>query len=91
MHVVLPVHGRALSDYDRLCSEELSRIYVCASPALVPGEGGIGRRRRPSRSTQARLPVGVGVGVGGTLSCAARAGALGLPRALAVLGEPRDH
>lgn len=83
-----PLHGRDLADYDALFTENLDLLLRLRSPTPVTWQGAfrpaLVRRLVQPRPVQDRLPVWIGVG--GTLGSAARAGTLGLPMALAVLG-----
>jgi probable LLM family oxidoreductase len=71
-----PLFGYDLADYDRLFAEKLVELL-----AIRDGADDRGIYPRP---LQERLPIWVAVG--GTPESAARAGALGLPMALAIIG-----
>ncbi|MHB8468324.1 MAG: LLM class flavin-dependent oxidoreductase [Gaiellaceae bacterium] len=74
-----PLFGYDLADYDRLFAKKLERLLAIRER---PAEHGV-----YPVPTQEPLPVWVAVG--GTPASAARAGALGLPMALAIIGgEP---
>jgi probable LLM family oxidoreductase len=76
-----PLFGYDLADYDRLFTEKLDRLLEIRATGMS-GEHGV-----YPRPVQDPLPVWVAVG--GTPASAARAGALGLPMALAIIGgEP---
>ncbi len=83
-----PLFGYDLADYDELFTEKLDLLlrlreseYVTWSGRLRPPLEGVGVYPRP---IQDRLPVWIAVG--GNPASAARAGALGLPMALAIIG-----
>ncbi len=87
-----PLFGLDLADYDELFAEKLELLLrIREAPEVVWS----GRHRPPltgqavhPRPAQERLPVWVGVG--GTPQSFARAGALGLPLMVAIIGgEPR--
>jgi probable LLM family oxidoreductase len=71
-----PLFGYDLADYDRLFAEKLQE--------LLDLRDGTNERGVYPRPLQARIPIWVAVG--GTPESAARAGALGLPMALAIIG-----
>jgi probable LLM family oxidoreductase len=86
-----PLFGYALDDYDELFAEKLDLLLKLRAAERVTWRG----RLRPSidnlgvypRALQDPLPVWIAVG--GTPQSVARAGALGLPLALAIIGgEP---
>ena len=73
-----PLFGYDLEDYDRLFSEKLERLLAVRSGAVA------GVHPRP---VQDEIPIWVAVG--GTPQSVVRAGVLGLPMALAIIGgEP---
>jgi probable LLM family oxidoreductase len=83
-----PLFGFELPDYDELFAEKLDLLLALRRDETVTWAG---RHRPPLRAqgvyprpVQAELPVWVGVG--GTPASAARAGALGLPMALGIIG-----
>jgi probable LLM family oxidoreductase len=83
-----PLFGYDLADYDELFAEKLDLLLRLREDEHV---NWVGRLRAPlagagiyPRPTQAPLPVWVAVG--GNPASAARAGALGLPMALAIIG-----
>jgi len=86
-----PLFGLALEDYDSLFAEKLElllrlrdEVYVRWSGKHRPALTGQGVFPRP---VQAKLPIWLGVG--GTPASFARAGALGLPLMVAIIGgEP---
>jgi probable LLM family oxidoreductase len=86
-----PLFGYDLADYDALFEEKLGLLLALREAEQVAWEG---RYRAPldgqgvyPRPVQVPLPVWVAVG--GTPESAARAGRLGLPMALAIIGgEP---
>lgn len=83
-----PLFGQDLGDYDALFAEKLDLLLRVREAERVTWHG----RHRPSiddrgvypRAVQAPLPVWVGVG--GTPASADRAGRLGLPMTLAIIG-----
>jgi probable LLM family oxidoreductase len=87
-----PLFGYNLEDYDQLFEEKLDLLLAIRDGETVNWEGQLrtpihGRGVYP-RSLQQPLPVWIAVG--GTPQSVARAGALGLPVALAIIGgEPR--
>ncbi len=83
-----PLFGYELADYDALFAEKLGLLLELRSPNAVTWSG---RHRAPlagqsvhPRPLQEPLPVWVAVG--GSPESAVRAGALGLPMALAIIG-----
>jgi probable LLM family oxidoreductase len=86
-----PLFGYDLRDYDELFAEKLELLLALRESELVTWEGRH-RAHVPGlgvypRSLQQPLPVWIAVG--GTPTSAARAGMLGLPMALAIIGgEP---
>ena len=83
-----PLFGYDLSDYDTLFSEKLELLMKLRESERVTWSG---RHRAPlsgqgvyPRPVQDRLPVWIAVG--GTPASAARAGRLGLPMALGIIG-----
>jgi probable LLM family oxidoreductase len=86
-----PLFGQRLEDYDELFAEKLDLLLALREQTKVEWEG----KFRPSihgrgvypRPYQEKLPVWLAIG--GTPESAARAGVLGLPLALAIIGgEP---
>ena len=83
-----PLFGYDLGDYDALFAEKLELLLRLRDEAVVTWRG----RHRPSierrgiypRPVQDPLPIWIAVG--GTPASAARAGVLGLPMALAIIG-----
>ncbi len=83
-----PLFGYALEDYDRLFAEKLELLLAVRERTRVTWRGSTrapldGQEVHP-RPVQDPLPVWVGVG--GTPESALRAGMLGLPMALAIIG-----
>jgi probable LLM family oxidoreductase len=74
-----PLFGYDLRDYDRLFEEKLAALLHVRETGTSPAGHGV----HPTPA-QERLPVWVAVG--GTPESAVRAGALGLPMALAIIG-----
>ncbi|WP_421915158.1 LLM class flavin-dependent oxidoreductase [Mesorhizobium sp.] len=86
-----PLFGYNLEDYDELFAEKLDLLLAIRDSVKVTWSGNlrapINDRGVYPRPFQARLPVWIAIG--GTPQSAARAGALGLPLALAIIGgEP---
>lgn len=86
-----PLFGYALDDYEELFAEKLSLLLqIRGSPRITWS----GRHRPPLRDQPVlprplQQPLPVWVAVGGTPRSAVRAGTLGLPMALAIIGgEP---
>jgi probable LLM family oxidoreductase len=87
-----PLFGYNLEDYDQLFEEKLDLLLALRDSEVVEWKGelrapinGRGVYPRPLRD-----PLPLWVAVGGTPQSLARAGALGLPVALAIIGgEPR--
>jgi probable LLM family oxidoreductase len=83
-----PLFGYALDDYDTLFAEKLDLLLRLRERETVTWQGRhrapIDRRGVYPRPVQDPLPVWVAVG--GTPASAARAGSLGLPMALAIIG-----
>jgi probable LLM family oxidoreductase len=86
-----PLFGYSLDDYDQLFSEKLELLLAIRDQEKVTWSGELrapidGRGVYP-RAVQEKLPVWIAVG--GTPQSVARAGYLGLPLALAIIGgEP---
>ena len=85
-----PLFGFDLADYDDLFAEKLDLLMKLNAAARVTWQG---RFRRPlddapipPRPAQSQIPIWVGTG--GTKASVARAGALGLPLALANISLP---
>lgn len=74
-----PLFGYDLRDYDRLFAEKLETLLHVRETGATPAGHGV-----YPRPVQERLPVWVAVG--GTPESAVRAGMLGLPMALAIIG-----
>jgi probable LLM family oxidoreductase len=83
-----PLFGYALEDYDRLFAEKLELLLAVRERTRVTWRGGtrapLDDQEVHPRPVQDPLPVWVGVG--GTPQSALRAGMLGLPMALAIIG-----
>jgi probable LLM family oxidoreductase len=84
-----PLFGYDLDDYDELFAEKLELLLAARDATLVSWPGGrhtqaIAERGVYPRPVQERLPVWVAVG--GNPQSAVRAGVLGLPMALAIIG-----
>lgn len=88
-----PLFGYDLDDYDELFVEKIELLVGLRSHAPVTWQG----RHRPAlndarvypRSAQDRLPIWIAVG--GNPASAVRAGVLGLPMALAIIGGRPDR
>ena len=83
-----PLFGYDLDDYDELFAEKLELLLELRSVSASRGRGGIapsiddlGVYPRPVQD-----PLPIWVAVGGSPQSAIRAGALGLPMALAIIG-----
>lgn len=88
-----PLFGYDLSDYDELFSENLDLLLQIRENETINWKGkhrtDINNRKVFPRALQQPLPVWIAVG--GTPESAARAGSLGLPMALAIIGgQPRQ-
>ncbi|QKC93841.1 LLM class flavin-dependent oxidoreductase [Mesorhizobium sp. NZP2298] len=86
-----PLFGYNLEDYDELFAEKLDLLLAIRDQVKVTWSGNlraaINDRGVYPRPFQDRLPIWIAIG--GTPQSAARAGALGLPLALAIIGgEP---
>jgi len=85
-----PLFGFDLNDYDQLFSEKLDLLRKLSQTARITWRGSFRSPLRDAeispRPIQKELPIWIGVG--GTPQSAVRAGHLGLPMALAVLGGP---
>lgn len=84
-----PLFGYDLADYDALFEEKLALLLHLRERALPDWPGG--RFTRPLRGLgvhprPVQQPMPVWIAVGGTPSSAVRAGRLGLPMALAIIG-----
>src|SRR4051795_7183057 len=86
-----PLFGHDLDDYDELFAEKLDLLLELREDARVPWSG----RHRPALADQpvfprpVQDPLPLWVAVGGNPQSVVRAGALGLPLALAIIGgEP---
>jgi probable LLM family oxidoreductase len=85
-----PLFGYDLADYDDLFAEKLELLMQLNAAERVTWQGRFRPALRdapiPPRPAQSRLPIWVGTG--GTQSSIVRAGALGLPLALANISIP---
>lgn len=87
-----PLFGQSLDDYDQLFEEKLDLLLTVRDNEIVTWQGGetrapINSRGVYPRALQDKLPIWIAVG--GTPQSVARAGYLGLPMALAIIGgEP---
>lgn len=85
-----PLFGYDLADYDDLFAEKLDLLLKLDAAERVTWQGRFRPALRdaaiPPRPAQSRLPIWVGTG--GTRKSVARAGALGLPLALANISMP---
>jgi probable LLM family oxidoreductase len=87
-----PLFGYELRDYDALFEEKLRLLLELRSRELVSWPGGAHTKPIEERGVYPRPvqdPLPVWIAVGGTPESALRAGSLGLPMALAIIGgEP---
>jgi probable LLM family oxidoreductase len=85
-----PLFGADLRDYDQLFSEKLDLLRKLSKTERITWRGNfrspLQKAEIAPRPLQQELPIWIGVG--GTPQSAVRAGDLGLPMALAVLGGP---
>ena len=84
-----PLFGYDLDDYDELFSEKLELLLEARSNEIVYWPGSTHTQRIENRGVYPRPvqdPLPVWIAVGGTPQSAARAGILGLPLALAIIG-----
>lgn len=84
-----PLFGQALEDYDTLFAEKLALLLQLRASERVTWPGGRHTPRIDDRGVYPRPvqdPLPVWIAVGGTPQSVARAGALGLPLALAIIG-----
>ncbi|MBZ9856248.1 LLM class flavin-dependent oxidoreductase [Mesorhizobium sp. CA13] len=86
-----PLFGYKLEDYDELFAEKLDLLLAIRDQVKITWSGNlrapINDRGVYPRPMQEKLPIWIAIG--GTPQSAARAGALGLPLALAIIGgEP---
>jgi probable LLM family oxidoreductase len=88
-----PLFGYDLDDYDTLFAEKLELLLKLRTSERITTKGGhraaIHDRGVYPRPLQSLLPVWLGVG--GTPASAMRAGGLGLPMALAIIGGEPDR
>lgn len=88
-----PLFGFDLDNYDELFAEKLDLLRKLQEHALVHWSG----RHRPSLTGQGvfprplQTPLPVKIGVGGTPASFARAGTLGLPLVVAIIGGQASH
>ncbi|HZJ10339.1 MAG TPA: Atu2307/SP_0267 family LLM class monooxygenase [Trueperaceae bacterium] len=83
-----PLFGHDVKDYDSLFAEKLELLIALAKGGPVSWAG---RHRTPLRKQQVypeplQRPLPIWIAVGGTPESAARAGHLGLPMVLAIIG-----
>ncbi len=87
-----PLFGYDLDDYDKLFAEKLDLLMTLREQEVVSWSGET-RAAIPGRGVYPRPlqePLPLWIAVGGTPQSVARAGALGLPLALAIIGgQPR--
>ncbi|MCO6178996.1 LLM class flavin-dependent oxidoreductase [Ciceribacter sp. RN22] len=87
-----PLFGYDLDDYDRLFAEKLDLLLTLREQEVVSWSGET-RAAIPGRGVYPRplqQPLPLWIAVGGTPQSVARAGVLGLPLALAIIGgQPR--
>jgi probable LLM family oxidoreductase len=84
-----PLFGYDLDDYDELFAEKLELLLEARSNEIVYWPGSAHTQRIENRGVYPRPiqdPLPVWVAVGGTPESVARAGILGLPLALAIIG-----
>ena len=83
-----PLFGYDLADYDELFVEKLELLCSCAKPSTSAGRAAIARRSTAPASTPvpSRIRSRCGSPSAAIPTSAARAGALGLPMALAIIG-----
>src|SRR3954453_8261443 len=84
-----PLFGYDLDDYDELFSEKLELLLAASKAEFLHGPGTKHTQRIDGRGVYPRPvqdPLPVWIAVGGTPQSVVRAGALGLPMALAIIG-----
>jgi probable LLM family oxidoreductase len=84
-----PLFGQSLDDYDELFAEKLELLLRLRQSERVTWPGGRHTQRIDGRGVYPRPlqdPLPVWVAVGGTPASVVRAGTLGLPLALAIIG-----
>jgi probable LLM family oxidoreductase len=84
-----PLFGYDLDDYDELFEEKLRLLLAARESEIVDWPGGKHTQRIESRGVYPRPlqdPLPVWIAVGGTPQSIVRAGVLGLPLALAIIG-----
>jgi probable LLM family oxidoreductase len=84
-----PLFGYDLDDYDELFSEKLELLLAARDAEVVYWPGSTHTQRIENRGVYPRPiqdPLPVWIAVGGTPQSVARAGILGLPLALAIIG-----
>ena len=90
-----PLFGYELDDYDELFQEKLELLLEARSNEIVYWPGTAHTQRIENRGVYPRPvqePLPVWIAVGGTPQSVARAGILGLPLALAIIGgQPRSR
>jgi probable LLM family oxidoreductase len=91
-----PLFGASLDDYDELFAEKLELLLALRSSERVTWAGASGRHRAPLHGAgvyprPAQDPLPVWIGVGGSPQSVVRAGTLGLPLIVAIIGgEPAN-
>ncbi|MGZ8457553.1 MAG: Atu2307/SP_0267 family LLM class monooxygenase [Gemmatirosa sp.] len=84
-----PLFGQDLDDYDALFAEKLELLLALRRDERVTWPGGAHTQRIEDRGVHPRPvqdPLPLWIAVGGTPQSVARAGALGLPLAVAIIG-----
>jgi len=84
-----PLFGYSLDDYDTLFAEKLEMLLQIRSGEMLDWPGGTHTHRVPGLGIYPRPvqdPIPVWIAVGGTPNSVARAGYLGLPLAVAIIG-----
>jgi len=83
-----PLFGYDLGDYDRLFADKLELLLAVRDAERVTWRGGVRPAidDRPVYPRPVQEPLPVWVAVGGTPQSVVRAGSLGLPMALAIIG-----
>jgi alkanesulfonate monooxygenase SsuD/methylene tetrahydromethanopterin reductase-like flavin-dependent oxidoreductase (luciferase family) len=86
-----PLFGQDLNDYDALFAENLDLLLRIRADERVSWRGGTGPGHRPAIEDRGVYPrpereLPVWIAVGGTPQSVVRAGTLGLPLALAIIG-----
>ncbi|RYE00750.1 MAG: LLM class flavin-dependent oxidoreductase, partial [Sphingobacteriaceae bacterium] len=88
-----PLFGYDLNDYDTLFTEKLELLMLINQQEIISWKGkhraALNNQGIYPRPLQAAIPIWLGAG--GTPASAARAGKLGLPLAIAILGSAPDQ